>query len=160
MKNLLKKYFTFNKSERIGLIALLSIIFILLAVRITMRHMVTVDINSAEEARLRKEWAKFKAKHTVKELDNIKAPAAEQNVITAKTISKVTPANTGLFPFDPNTIDSTGLRKLGLREKTTVILLHWRAKGKVFLKKEELRKVYTLTEEEYQRLEPYIVISP
>jgi hypothetical protein len=65
----------------------------------------------------------------------------------------------GGFLFDPNTIDSAGLRQLGLREKTTSIFLNWRRKGKRFYKKEELKKLYTLTPQEYKRLEPYIVIN-
>lgn len=64
------------------------------------------------------------------------------------------------FNFDPNTLDSAGFRKLGLKEKTTSILLHWRAKGKRFYKKEDLKPLYTLSEEEYHRLAPYIVIGP
>ena len=156
MKNLLKAYFTFNKSERIGLMALLAIIILLATARLTMHHFIKANNNTAKEQQMRAAWQQFKSTNTVDETDNTAAIPAKVKQPNAP-VKQHSPQ---LFPFDPNTIDSTGLRKLGLREKTTTILLHWRAKGKVFRQKEELRKVYTLTEEEYQRLEPYIVIQP
>lgn len=64
-----------------------------------------------------------------------------------------------LFIFDPNTLDSMGFIKLGLRPHTTKLLLNWRRKGKVFYKKEEFKNLYTLTGEEYDRLAPYIHIQ-
>ncbi|MBS1775296.1 MAG: helix-hairpin-helix domain-containing protein [Bacteroidetes bacterium] len=67
--------------------------------------------------------------------------------------SKVT-----LFTFDPNTLDSEGFLRLGLRHKTVRMLLNWRRKGKHFYQKEDLKQLYTLEEEVYKRLEPYIII--
>jgi len=64
-----------------------------------------------------------------------------------------------LFRFDPNTLDSIGFIRLGLRAKTTHMLLNWRRKGKTFYRREDLKPLYTLKEEEYARLEPYIAIT-
>lgn len=107
-------------------------------------------------------WAAFKNNQNIQ--PNI-AAADSPNVRATQTTPvktyhtyQATAVHSHLFPFNPNTLDSAGFIRLGLREKTTAILLHWRAKGKVFRRKEELKKVYTLTPEDYQRLEPYILL--
>ncbi|MNK13787.1 Helix-hairpin-helix motif protein [compost metagenome] len=63
-----------------------------------------------------------------------------------------------LFPFDPNTIGVEEWKKLGLSEKQAGAILKYKAKGGQFRKKEDLRKMYTISEQMYQRLEPYIRI--
>jgi len=62
-------------------------------------------------------------------------------------------------PFDPNTADESLLRRLGLASHTVKSILNYRSKGGVFRKKEDLQKIYTLSEADYQRLEPYIAIT-
>ncbi len=47
---------------------------------------------------------------------------------------------------------------MGLPEKTTAILMHWRAKGKHFYVPEDLKPLYTLTAEQFATLKPYIRI--
>jgi len=60
--------------------------------------------------------------------------------------------------FDPNTVDSLELISMNLSPRTIYFLMNWRRKGKVFYRKEELSKLYTLSPEQYQQLEPYIVL--
>lgn len=64
------------------------------------------------------------------------------------------------FNFDPNTADEATLRKLGISEKVARVILNYREKGGRFRKKEDLAKIYSLPEADYQRLEPYIQIDP
>jgi len=68
-------------------------------------------------------------------------------------------ASAGLFPFDPNTASKEELMRLGLRERTASSIVNYRSKGGQFRKKEDLQKIYTLSEEEYLRLAPYIRIA-
>jgi len=63
-----------------------------------------------------------------------------------------------LAPFNPNTATEKTLRQLGLSKKATKILLKFRAKGGQFYKKEDLKKIYGVTETQYQQLEAYIEI--
>lgn len=159
MSSFLKSYISFTRKERAGIIALLILLVLLIIGRVTMRLFVTPDTSELQQQKLAQAWASFQKEQNTLATEhkdsiistmaqgNAKPQYQAKNTITQK-----------LFFFDPNTIDSTGLRRLGLKEKTTMILLHWRAKGKVFHKKEELKKLYTLTEEEYNRLEPYIHI--
>lgn len=166
MKRIWQAYISFNRTERMGVLALLIILSTLIAIKATMHLWVPSSTGGVEEQQYSAAWDAFKLKHsaTVSEpyhphtvdTAKLKHPVVEKAKTEAPKTNEV---QVKLFPFDPNTIDSAGLRRLGLKEKTTAIFLHWRAKGKVFYHKEELKKVYTLTEDDYNRLEPYIIIK-
>lgn len=64
-----------------------------------------------------------------------------------------------LFGFDPNTATENDFHRLGLPQRTVKSILNYRAKGGFFRKKEDFRKIYSLNEEDYTRLEPYIVFE-
>jgi competence ComEA-like helix-hairpin-helix protein len=61
--------------------------------------------------------------------------------------------------FDPNTADEILLKQLGLSEKQATMIVHYREKGGKFRKKEDFSRIYGLSPEQYQRLEPYITIA-
>ncbi len=65
-----------------------------------------------------------------------------------------------LFFFDPNTLDASGFQQLGLRDKTIHTLLNYRNKGGHFYKAENLRKIYGITEEEADKIIPFVKINP
>lgn len=66
---------------------------------------------------------------------------------------------TELFTFDPNTVAETDLLKLGFSEKVTRTFLSFRNKGAVFRKKEDLKKVYGISEFDFSILESFISIE-
>jgi competence ComEA-like helix-hairpin-helix protein len=66
---------------------------------------------------------------------------------------------TELFYFDPNTLSKEGWRKLGLKEKTIHTIQNYLSKGGHFFKAEELKKIYGLPQDEYERLFPFIKIE-
>src|SRR5690606_38365709 len=70
------------------------------------------------------------------------------------------PATPVYFSFDPNTLLADGWQKLGLSERQIRNIINYRQRGGVFRKKGDLEKMYTLTESDYLRLEPYIQIAP
>lgn len=65
-----------------------------------------------------------------------------------------------LFPFDPNSADSTQLLRLGLSERIVHNIYKYRAAGGIFRKPEDFARLYGLTVGQYRELEPYIRISP
>lgn len=65
-----------------------------------------------------------------------------------------------LFPFDPNTADSTTLLRLGLKPWQVRNIYKYRAKGGIYRRPADFANLYDLTAGEYRRLEPYIRISP
>jgi competence protein ComEA len=160
MKAFIKAYTSFTSREKMGLVALLVLLVLLITVRATMQFWIKPETDEAQQLKLVKAWEDFKAEQNAPAVNRPEITTDQPRPAVVETHkAEQNPASSKLFSFDPNTIDSTGLRQLGLKAKTASILLHWRAKGKVFYKKEELKKLYTLTEEEYNRLEPYIVIS-
>ncbi|MDR3696387.1 helix-hairpin-helix domain-containing protein [Mucilaginibacter sp.] len=67
-------------------------------------------------------------------------------------------ANPVMFPFDPNGLTAAQWTQLGLTMHQAEVILHYRAKGGHFYKKEDVKKIYAITAADYTRLEPYIVI--
>src|SRR5690606_7965237 len=61
-----------------------------------------------------------------------------------------------LFFLDPNTASLNDFIQLGLRPKVAQNMVNYRNKGGKFDKKEDLAKIYTLSQEDYQRLAPDI----
>lgn len=62
------------------------------------------------------------------------------------------------FPFDPNTVSKEDLINLGFSSSVASTLINYRSKGGKFYQKEDLKKVYGVSESLYLKLEDYIVI--
>lgn len=63
------------------------------------------------------------------------------------------------FAFDPNTATLADFEKLGLRPKVAQSIVKFREKGGKFRKPEDFKKIYTLSEEDYLRLLPFVNIA-
>ena len=64
-----------------------------------------------------------------------------------------------LFPFDPNTADSTQLLRLGLQPWQVRNIYKYRAAGGVYRQPRDFARLYGLTLKQYRQLEPYIRIK-
>lgn len=64
------------------------------------------------------------------------------------------------FPFNPNTADSATLIKVGLKSWQVKNLLAYRRAGGRWKDADDFKRLYGLSEEEFQRLRPYIQIPP
>lgn len=94
-------------------------------------------------------------------MEEVKAPKGSKNKYPRKsyTYNQGQPRQPELFPFDPNTADSTELLRLGLQPWQVVNIYKYRAAGGVYRKPRDFARLYGLTLKEYRRLEPYIRIS-
>jgi len=63
-----------------------------------------------------------------------------------------------MFAFDPNKLTVEQWKQLGLSERQAEIIDHYRAKGGRFYQKEDVKKIYSITTDDYKRLKPYIAI--
>ena len=63
------------------------------------------------------------------------------------------------FPFDPNEADSTQLLRLGLAPFQVRSIYRYRGKGGRFSTKDDFRRVYRLTNEQWEHLAPLIRIA-
>lgn len=83
-----------------------------------------------------------------------KAYSAYANHRTANAKSDYT-----LFRFDPNTLDSAGLVRLGLKPFMAKNILKYRKAGGRFQSPDDFSKVYGLSAEKFAELQPYIAIA-
>ena len=63
------------------------------------------------------------------------------------------------FPFDPNYLTKEQGLEMGLHENVINAIISYRKNGGHFKSSSDLKKIYTLTEEEYSILEPFIQIA-
>lgn len=62
------------------------------------------------------------------------------------------------FAFDPNTVSSEDLQRLGFSEKQALAILNYRNSGGRFRRKADFAKSYVVSDSIFRRLEPYIDI--
>ena len=84
-------------------------------------------------------------------------PSKKKKVLAVKEIK--TPKTIQAFRFDPNQVSLQELQKMNLPTKTAQQIINYRNKGGVFKKKQDLQKIYTLTDDAYKKLAPYILIK-
>jgi competence protein ComEA len=65
-----------------------------------------------------------------------------------------------LFTFDPNTIDESTWHKLGTKHKTAAGIIKYVSKGGKFRQPEDIQKIWGMTDELKNRLQPFIKITP
>ncbi len=75
------------------------------------------------------------------------------NPETSSAVNKLTP-----FPFNPNMLSEEEWKKIGLSERQIKGIKNYEARGGKFFRKEDVKKMYTISEAEYAILEPFIVI--
>jgi competence protein ComEA len=63
-----------------------------------------------------------------------------------------------MFPFNPSNLTVEQWEQLGLSEHQANVIKHYEAKGGKFANKEDVKKIYGITADDYKRLDPYISI--
>lgn len=63
-----------------------------------------------------------------------------------------------LYPFNPNNLTEAQWQQLGLTQQQARAIKHYEEKGGRFYTKEDVKKMYALSADDYKRLEPYITI--
>jgi len=159
MKWILKEYFTYTRGERRGVL----ILFTLLLAQIVFYYLRDFHIgrSTADFSLYESEIEVFLKSDPIAD----KAPSTSK-AKTHKTESKQpaiyqefeAPAKESLFVFNPNDLSPEAWKMLGLNDRVIRTLKNYEGKGGKFYKKEDLKKIYGLKEEDYQRLESYIEI--
>lgn len=138
MKWFLQEYFYYSRAERNGAFILALLCVGLALLPRLYPYFIRQPALSFEE--YQEELAAFWG-----EAGNGEEPAAEPGA--------------ALFYFDPNTLSRDSFLLLGLPAKTVNTILKYREKAGPFFEVEGLRKIYTLSDEDYQRLAPYVRIG-
>lgn len=142
--NLINNYFGFNKQQRNGLLILCCISFLLLLVRVFYPYFIVPNKINVKNLPLIENKLDSAFENSKNKFD--------KNYI--ETINKST-----LFVFNPNTVTLENLIKLGFKEKTAKTFIKFRERGFLFKQKEDLKKIYGVSDYLYNMLEPYILIE-
>ena len=134
------KFFYLQKSDRRTIILLLCVIVAAVVV------MKTVDDGSTEEA-------------APTQLETDKQEHRQRQQPRNHAYYQTEERKAELFPFDPNSADSTQLLRLGLQPWQVRNIYKFRAAGGVYRQPRDFARLYGLTLKQYRRLEPYIRIK-
>ena len=139
MKEELKEYFSFSKSQSRGII-LLSMLCLLC---IAFYHRLDYWVSPAQKE-------EFNNKEVEKALASIYIDTSYRKDYKPQKLSP--------FNFNPNTLNEAGFVKMGLRPRLAKTIINYRNKGGKFYKKEDVKKIWGLHETEYVQLAPFISI--
>jgi competence protein ComEA len=146
----LRDYFMFHKNERQGTLTFLVVLlFITIA---TFSYRFRNSQATPDTSGFQKQLNEFIASAHEKEEND-----SARNFIEQEISSPSKPA-AELFVFNPNIATEEDFIKLGLTKKQASGILNYRNKSGKFRKKEDFSKMYTISKNEYERLEAFISI--
>jgi|SRR5690606_38183056 DNA uptake protein and related DNA-binding proteins len=149
MLNWFGKYFGFSRRELNGICVLGMLLLGLLAAS-RLHALLYVEKNPDLSAYVR-EIDQFLA--AVEPINDASGPAMSSSPASAPQ------GEPEYFVFDPNDLPAGDWKRLGLSEGQIRTIKNYEAKGGRFRRKSDLKKIYTIDEADYTRLEPYIRIS-
>lgn len=152
LKQWFRAFLTLNKSQQRGIIILSVFVVTLLVINYflpTFFQYTTNDISNFQ-----KEIESFRQQQQ-QISDSI-------NIDNLQNRGELTPglAREKLHPFlfNPNDLPEESWKKMGLTDKQIRIIKNYEAKGGRFYRKEDLKKMYCISDAEYQVLMPFIRI--
>ena len=138
----LRKWLTFSKGERVAIISILAVIIVLV-----LACLFRPTRKSLSDASL----------HNLDSLLALRQAAIETQ--QKEQQSKVQEVNElHPFPFNPNTLTEDEWRQIGLTDRQIRNIVNYKAKGGKFYTKNDLGKLYTISEEDFAQLESFIVL--
>lgn len=152
-KKIVTDYLSFTKKDRVGVLVLLSLIFIVVLLPYIWPHKKIAPLSKQEVEKLNAQIAQLNKANGADKKD----PEPEAGNYSAK--KSYIKEKAELFSFDPNTLDAAGWRRLGIRDKTTATIQNYLAKGGKFKKPADIGKIYGLPKDDYERLLPYVQIK-
>lgn len=138
-----KNYFAITKKEWNGMVVVVVIIALVLAAPYLLSYFHPDEVVDQEEF-----------KQAITRLQNDKTAIDRDSAFKAKQEAR--DPHPVMFHFNPNNLSVVQWLKLGLSEHQVAGIKNYKAKGGRFYSKADVKKMYTLTSEDYARLEPYI----
>ena len=155
MNNIIKQYFSFNKRERNGIFILIFIILILIIINYLLPFF--SQNKQVDFSEFDKEISVFETSQKAIQ-DSIKKVYSQKTFNNKKQKTIITVKKLSPFKFNPNDLSIEKWKELGLTENQIKVIKNYEKRGGKFYKKEDLKKIYSISEKEYNILEPYIVI--
>lgn len=150
-----KKLFAFSTGEQKGILLLIPLLAVISII------FIRTNRPSADPAltAYSNEIIGNSSKASRETAGNIDRRGTEGSNRSSISTARKTPSEYELFDFDPNTIDLAGLKRLGFSERQAEVIINYRDAGAVFRTHEDFAKCYTVSEEKFEELCPYIRIA-
>ena len=149
-----RAYFSFTKKERVGIIVLIILIFIV--------FILPYFFPKPKDEKNQKAFDEFKneiSQLKVEKTDSSRYNNYKENNNDESNNDHASSEKHELFYFNPNTISAEQWKQLGLRDKTIHTILNYINKGGKFKSAEDLKKIYGLHNDEYEKLFPFVRIE-
>ena len=148
MKRMLQSYFGFTKKELNGILILCILIILILIFPWVYSQFKKPEVHNFDNFELEmKEFLATAQIKTSKSYNNVR-----DNIEDAEL-------KASYFYFDPNGLEEAAWRRLGLSARQIKVIKNYESKGGRFYKKEDLKKMYSISDRKFQQLEPYIRIA-
>jgi competence protein ComEA len=155
-KNSLKGYFSYTLKERRGTIAIIALVLICL---FSAQYIYPLLLNNKATPPGLMSGVADSLRSKAKDADYDYPEDKSENNYRRTSEDYNKPFTGTMFYFDPNTLNTAGWQKLGVRERTIAGIQKYIAKGGRFRDAESLRKIWGLSDEEKDRLVPYVRIA-
>jgi competence protein ComEA len=157
-KRFLSDYLSFTKKERTGILVLLVLIGFFITLPFLFPFFMHPKPTDATLFKKQIDQLKIKEadttlKYANRNVDKHDYPTYREPDYDHNYVGKL---KGELFAFDPNTLDKSGWKRLGVRDKTIATIQKFTEKGGRFYKAEDLGKIWGLHEDEVQRLMPFV----
>lgn len=150
MRRVVADYLSFSKKELNGISVLLILSVLVLIIPVW--YPTFMDGEEYDFTEIKLEAERFRSSMS-RDVSLQKKIAGKMRISTVGgSITK----NATYFDFDPNQLSDELWLKLGLSPKQIRVIRNYELKGGKFLKKEDLKKIYSISSRQYQSLEPYI----
>ena len=146
-KNLLRSYFSFSRKELNGIFVLFVLILIVI---------VSPKLYSLFFKDQKYDFERFSMEAEEFRVAAAKVGISQRKIYNEPELSLVKQV---FFNFDPNRLSESNWIKLGLSYKQIKVIRNYESKGGKFYKKEDLKRIYSISERQYIMLEPFIVIK-
>lgn len=147
MRRMFQSYFGFTKKELNGILVLCVFIMLILMFPWVYNQFKNPEVHTFDNFDL--EMKEFLASAQTKTSERYNS--VRNNIEDAEF-------SANYFYFDPNGLEEAAWRKLGLSARQIKVIKNYESKGGRFYKKEDLKKMYSISDQKYEQLEPYIRI--
>jgi DNA uptake protein ComE-like DNA-binding protein len=156
-KKFVKDYLSFTNKDRIGVIVLVTLIFIVVLLPYMWPAKKVVRLSGEEIEKIKLQTAQLNRTNAA----NTTAEQEEDEPVPGNypTKKNYTREKAEIFYFDPNTLDAEGWKRLGIRDNTALTIQKYLSRGGKFRKPEDIGKIYGLFKDDYERLLPYVQIK-
>ncbi len=153
LSNWIKPFFSLNKSEQRGIIILVILIVIIAVINVIL-PIITKSNTHTNLNKYKSDINIFLSEQQlIIDSVNIEILQNSGNIDAAIAMQKIKPVT-----FNPNKLPIDAWKKMGFTEKQIKNIKNYESKGGKFKRKEDLKKIYSISDAEYEIIEPYISI--